>query len=118
MTFIRPLMLRSIWRCQSSTLSSSMPEMSWTPALLNTRSTLPKRSATWSAAVWTAARSVTSTARASAVPPEASMFLTTFSSLSLRRASTTTVAPSSARRSAVTAPMPLEAPVWYTCLTS
>ena len=33
------------------------------------------------------------------------------SSLSLRRAATTTLAPSSARRSAVAAPMPLEAPV-------
>ena len=69
-TFIRPLMLRSIWRCQSSTFSSSIPEMSWTPALLNTRSALPKRSSTCRAACRTASRSVTSVAMAGVVPAD------------------------------------------------
>jgi hypothetical protein len=111
MTFITPVMLRSICRCQSSNLTSSIGEISWTPALLNTRSTGPSSSASCSAAAVTADRSVTSRGRGRAVPAAAVMRAARASSLSERRAATATLAPRVANRNAVASPIPLEAPV-------
>src|ERR1700761_1083233 len=82
-----------------------------TPALLTTVSRRPSSLTVRSTKASAAARSVTSTSIASALPPASSISSTNFSRRSSRRAATATAAPSAASRFAAAPPIPLEAPV-------
>src|SRR5262245_44413930 len=82
-----------------------------TPALLTSTSTRPNFSIAKRTNPCTSARSVTSSALATADCPLAVSFLPIVSSRSTRRAPSTTVAPRSASRRALASPMPLLAPV-------
>ena len=81
-------------------------------------STLPKRCTALRKHAATAVGLVTSVATESALAPAARAWLATLASAAARRATSTTLAPAAAKASAVSRPMPLEAPVTRTVLPS
>ncbi|MNT45360.1 hypothetical protein D3C72_1819420 [compost metagenome] len=104
-------MLTSMVRSHSSTLSLSSGDSGITPALLTNTSMRPKASTVAAASFSRSARFATSVATAMASPPASRISATTWSSRSVRRAASTTLAPRAARWRAVDSPRPLLAPV-------
>ncbi len=98
-------------RRQSSSLSSTARPEVTTPALLMSTVTVPNAVSAASKARVIAARSVTSAAIATALPPPCSILSLTAASRSARRAISATDAPAAASTSAKRTPSPLDAPV-------
>ena len=102
------IFVSSIWRQFSNSPASVPIWVAPSPALAKTASSPPKRSTAAVTARDTESGSLTSQATASALSP---ISPTSASSLSWRRAVSTTFQPASAAIRAVAAPIPLEAPV-------
>src|SRR5258706_5868363 len=83
----------------------------WMPALLTSTSTPPQALTTSSTAALTCASLVTSMATPSAVPPRRRISSAAACAASLLRSAIATLAPSRAKREAISLPMPLAAPV-------
>src|SRR5438477_5677377 len=98
-------------RRHSSSASSTARSECATPALLTKMSTVPKAVSAASKARRIAARSSTSAPTAIALPPACSMRAFSACRRSMRRATSTTADPFSARTSAKRTPSPLDAPV-------
>src|SRR3954469_8843188 len=81
------------------------------PALLTSTSTPCQASTTAATAAWTCASFVTSIATASAVPPLVLISSATTCAAALLRSAIATLPPSAEKRSALSLPMPLAAPV-------
>ena len=108
--------LLSTTRYHSSSVSSSNGRWILMPALLTQTSTLPYRSATTSAKCRSCAVSVTSACSASSGRPCAANRSETASSFALLRPQTATRAPSCAKASAASSPIPEVPPVMATTL--
>src|SRR5690554_5003340 len=104
--------------CQSAVLISVMPPQVYEAALFTITSSLPYSLATASIASTKVCSSLTSTTLYAALPPWAEILATTAFNGSSRRPNTTTVAPSSAIRTAVAAPIPALPPVTIATLFS
>ena len=101
----------SISRCQSASESSATPPRMVTPALFTSTSILPYAVSDSSTSRATSCSLVMSAFTASAVPPFATIDAETAAAPAASRSAQTTAAPSSAKRSAVSRPMPDAAPV-------
>src|SRR6185369_4323048 len=98
-------------KSQSSQVASWAAPTKFTPALLQRMATFPSSRSTRSAAADQAARSVTSSSRASVVAPCFRSAAAAAATFSPRLSASATRAPARARTVAIPSPMPLAAPV-------